>query len=1409
MAEAMRNWRTWFAAGALTLGACAGVCAQTVPADPVPLQEIKIQAPASGSLAGRLTDLHSAPLAGVRVVLHNQATGAEVRAVTAKNGGFRIAELEAGEYTLEADEPQLGHGRLEGILVTGGMEARVQAAMHFEPPAPSLVEAAAPGEIATPARVAATMPLAYAAPASPKPAAAAPVAPRPTATAPAAVRSQAAAPGPAAMAPVSRVSVERVADSGASGSAASLSLATVPRVALNTANHNTSALSTSSPEMVVSLATQPMRTMITAPRDAEAVRPPGEIVAPKPAPPQPAAPQPVTPQPAAIRAAVLTAPATLPAPQLRAALETQSIPFEPALAVTLPRTFPLTHSTAPTLLLNTAIASGLKALLVLGQTAFSPVAAAAQKADPATAGVATTVTATQLESLPAGGRRWQEFLLDMPAASTGPDVTQASYRGSQESAEIMIDGASTSLKFGVAAGSGSGSTALDAAGQGADQQTAMSQAWTGGRGFGVSEAAIHEVTATAGNVEAEGMRSAGGRTSIRTERGGDALHGQGFYYDRQNTWGARNPFTQWVQNTGTAAAPDFAAAPYTPPDHESVWGLGMGSRIRRDKLFWFGAVDGYRRNDPGLATVKNPTEFFNLPEPTSPAVTLLSAQLGESVNQAYNDYLGVSSTGYAAAGLEQLAGLLGPAARTARQWVGFGRIDWQAAERHHFTLEGTGADWNAAGGGLTRVSENDGNHSFGSSHASQQWLLARWEAYLTPNLLAVTQGSAGRAILSARPETPSSFEQTLLNGNFWGQLPQIVVDSRYGFTIGNPSRFGQGSYPDEKLYHAQEMLDWVHNRVLIKAGFELDHNADATSLLRNQTGTYHYSTVASFISDALAFEKFGFAGALDPRNPHNCGTSNTKFGSQPCYSYYSQIIGPTNWHLSTNDWAGYATAQWQAAKFAVFSAGLRWELEQLPPPIAALANSVLPLTQKLPSLGDNWGPRVSVAVGGGKRWPVLRSGYGIYYGRTENATLETALTQTGSLRGDLSFFMRPSDDCQSCSGGSPPFPYVFAGQPASVIKPGAVEFASNFRNPEVHQAVAAIEQPLPGGVALTAGAMLSLGRRLPVSIDTNFDSTVNPGTITYKVEDPTGTGPIKSTQITVPFYATWPSPTSSTGTAGRLKPDYQQISEIMSRANSTYEAFMVKIVRQGRRGLSLHAHYTYAHAMDWNPNNTTLVAGSDVLDPANFSQEYGTSNLDVRHSAAVMAIFETPWKLRDRAGRFGNGWMLSGIGQFRSGLPYTMRTSGSLPEEFTTTGATIVGLGPGMNGSGGDNRVYGVGRNTFRYPNAWKADMRLGKKFDLGETRQLEVLVESFNLFNHQNVTELETTGYSIESGGTSATLPTLCYLTINTNGYASCGTTTLSGSGTPIAAFGQSLNVNATNFYRERQIQIGLRMRF
>ncbi len=1018
---------------------------------------------------------------------------------------------------------------------------------------------------------------------------------------------------------------------------------------------------------------------------------------------------------------------------------------------------------------------------VQAASAPSPLEADSQIIDPAPPTTKSAITAEQLGALPAAGRRWQEFVLDSPRPSS-----------SAQSQEISLDGLSAQLAF-----TGTEASPKDSA-EGA-QTAGMAKAWAAGHGSPVAEAAIRAVETEAGSIETATEHSTGG-FGISTQRGGEKLHGQGFLFDRQNTWGAQNPFTQWVTETAPATStstPAFTGQPYTPSDRETVWGIGVGSMFKPKKIFWFGALDRESRNDTGLATVKNPAEFFA--QPTDDQMQVLSARLGlSSVNPVAEGLAAYSKM------LETLDGLLGPAPRTSNQWVGFGRLDWQAAERHRFTLEGTGAHWTAPGGGLTRVSESFGNHSFGAGTATAENLLGRWEMYWTPNLLATTQASIGRTILSTYAETPSTFEQTLLAPNVWGQLPQIVVDSRYGMTIGNPSRFGAGSSPDEKLALAQQSLDWAHGRLLVKAGASLTHSADATSLLRNQTGTYTYSSVENFASDALAFAQFGIAGELDPLNQHNCDATGKAWrdttgqlhglGYLPCYSYYSQRMGPSNWSLSTNDWAGFVTAQEKLSSLVVFSAALRWEHEQLPPPIALLSNPELPLTQRLPHLGNGWGPRVGVAIGNHEtRAPLFRLSYGMYFGRTQNAALETALTQTGSLKGDLNFFMRPTDNLNA--GGAPPFPYVLAGAPGSVVKPGAVEFASTFRNPEIHQAEVAVEETLPGRVVVSASALMSLGRRLPIAVDSNIDPAFNPGTITYGVVDGTGKGPIKATQITVPFYASWPTSTSTTGFAGRLNSDYQQISEVTSRANSTYEAAMLKIARSSRRGLSLHAHYTYAHAMDWNPNETAQLTGNDVLDPAHFEMEYGTSDLDIRHSAAILAIYQAPWKLRGIPGKIANGWMLSEVGQFRSGLPYTMRTSGSLAEEFNAAnGAAIVALGPGMNGSGGDNRVYGVGRNTYRYPATWKADARLGKRFDLGRMRELELLAESFNLFNHQNVTELETTGYYLEPGNLSGGMPTLNFLT---------------GLKANTTAFGQPLNINATNFYRERQIQFGMRVRF
>ena len=1329
----------WLAAACPGLLSAALACAFAAPNET-----------ASGGVTGKLTDLHSKPLGGITVTLRNALTGAEMRATTLKNGSYRFTGLAPGEYTLKAESAELGQGSVEGIEISAGFKAHVQAAVRLEPVAAAVVASAAKPANPAPANPVQTNLV------EAKPVLANPVQTNPAPASAPHASEAADLPAPARHPPAM----------------ASRTVHEIPNEIPTEATPQPEVASAEEPVQAIPMPAQEPAEPETRPTTPESVARPTMALKPA-ATPASIIPASIIPAATPSESSVLVAkaePPPLPLPRALPAIAAAAQPETLIVDSIEPATLENASETAAAVEKSRALFANLTASTAALRA--SALAAPPQLDTPPVSAAGALLTGEEIRSLPVAGRDWRQFTLETPPAGNQTSGADGSEFGEEArgAGAIVVDGANTRLAFG-------------AKGTGRSSESQMGPA--------SNESAIHAVEST--NQDPSGN----GRTYVETRSGGRNLQAEVSLFTRQSLLDAQNPFSQWVQQTapGTAiTVPVFTPIPYTPANHEWNWSASFSGPLRRYRMTWFAAVQGGERSDPGVAAVKHPDDFFA--QPTNDEMQVLSARLGLSSANPVVEGLTAYSTM-----LESLAGLLGPAPRTASHWSGFGRIDWNAPERHHFTLEGSGTLVNAPGAGLTSASESYGSHSFGSRHISGSWLLARWEAFLTPNLLAVTQGSMGRETISQPAETPSPFEQTF-NINEWGQLPQMTVDSRYGFTIGNPSRFGAGSYPDEHLYEFQEGLDWIHSKLMVKAGFDLRHNADSTSLLRNHTGTYHYSRLENFISDALAFAQYGIAGQLNPYDQHNCDERGKAWrdaagvlqglGYLPCYSWYSQTLGPTEWNLSTNDWAGFLTTQWQPAKRLVLTASMRWELEQMPPPIPLVNNPDLPLTQKLPSMGSQFAPRIGLSWGLSEScWPVLQLGYGMYYGRTPNSVLEAALTRTGSPNGDLDYFFRPTDNLPGGSGGAPPFPYVLAGSPGTFVKPGAVELQQQFRNPEIHQAVAGLEESLPGHVRLNVTAQASLARRLPVTLDTNFDPLVNPGSITYSIVDPINGGQIKTPTITVPFYASWPT---QSGSSGRLNPGYQQIIQLMSRANSTYEAGTVHLSRTAAKGLSLHLLYTYSHAMDWNPDETAQVTGPSVLDPNNFQQEYGTGNLDMRNSASGIVLWEAPWKLAGTNGKLANGWTLAMTGNYRSGLPYTMRVGGAVPEEFLTSGAATVGLGPSMNGYGGDNRVYGVGRNTFRYPATWKADARLGRRFTLPHGSMLELMIESFNLFNHQNATEIETMGYYIEPGSTATTLPTLNFMT---------------GLKTNQTEFGQPLNVNATDFYRPREIDFGLRLRF
>jgi hypothetical protein len=173
------------------------------------------------------------------------------------------------------------------------------------------------------------------------------------------------------------------------------------------------------------------------------------------------------------------------------------------------------------------------------------------------------------------------------------------------------------------------------------------------------------------------------------------------------------------------------------------------------------------------------------------------------------------------------------------------------------------------------------------------------------------------------------------------------------------------------------------------------------------------------------------------------------------------------------------------------------------------------------------------------------------------------------------------------------------------------------------------------------------------------------------------------------------------------------------------------------------------------------------------------------------AVVRAPWKVHGKFGALVNGYAAAPVVVIQSGLPYTLRTSGSIPSisfvDSLNRLEKLSGLGASINGSGGDNRIAEVGRNTYHHPATYSVDLRLSKETKLSEHTRLELLVQGFNLINHQNVTSVSTVGYYI-SGGTSATAsPTLSW---NNN-------------------FGSVTNANSTNLYRERQLELALRLHF
>src|SRR5437899_2007158 len=248
----------------------------------------------------------------------------------------------------------------------------------------------------------------------------------------------------------------------------------------------------------------------------------------------------------------------------------------------------------------------------------------------------TNLDQTLINELPINGRRWSNFALLTPGATPDGDFGLISFRGiSGLLNNSTVDGGDKTQPFF----------------SGERGRTRLS--------YVVSHASVSEFQVNTSNYSAEYGRAAGGVVNTITKSGSNRFHGGAFYYIRDNTLGATNPFATQSVLVGGVSTPVHIK----PDDRRHQFGANLGGPIVKEKAFFFFSYDQQKRNFPGVAAPGSPS-FLNPITTSAPPAGCASPGLSpgqtlfcRGITQAQTD-----------AGLAFIRGLTGVVPRTGDQY---------------------------------------------------------------------------------------------------------------------------------------------------------------------------------------------------------------------------------------------------------------------------------------------------------------------------------------------------------------------------------------------------------------------------------------------------------------------------------------------------------------------------------------------------------------------------------------------------------------------------------------------------------------------------------------------------------------------------------------------------------------------
>jgi hypothetical protein len=846
--------------------------------------------------------------------------------------------------------------------------------------------------------------------------------------------------------------------------------------------------------------------------------------------------------------------------------------------------------------------------------------------------------------------------------------------------------------------------------------------------------AIDEVRILTHDFSAEYGHNPGSQVMVASKAGANSFHGGAWEFLRNNAFNARNFF-----------------APTVPAVHQHQFGADAGGKIKKDRLFFFGAYQGLINHQQAQSvqafvptnaqrggdftglrtTLVNPTDPITgspLLSPSGAPCVAGNRIAPGCISPAATKLLGFVPS--SASGT-----LVTLAASPVRGDLGMGRIDFNQSDKHR--IFGTYyADRN------NRTNPLAGSGSV-AGYMSESYIESTDSVGLN-DVYTFSPTLLNQATFSWSKINSSQVEDRTVNPSDLGiNIPQyqqggsVLVNVSGAFVLGS----GISSSFFSQNFQAKDTLSWTHGKHQVKFGYEWLHLQFEQVFLGPPNFTFAGDATGNATADFL-LGRFN-SGTI------NFGVRDTDVHTD-FHSLFIQDEFKAHPRLTLTMGLRYEPfLPWKEAKNRINTVRPNQQSTLVPDaPVGIVFPGDKGITPGIdtPDM-NNFGPRLGFAwdvFGNGRT--SIRGGYGIFF---ESINADSLAQANAPYAGTSSIFSGQLDNPYGSLRLTPPPTQTSAAFGCAKIAAypgytcplfplpinGGLFIGPGLRSPYIQSFNFSLQRQLTSSVLVESTYAGKIGVKLEAL------RTFNPAPFVYSPI--TGAAPSAQNVNERVLY--------EPGILGA------QNYLLGNDFRSTYHSWQTQVTKRMSHGFTVLSSYTLAKSID---SSSTNNLGGTVSNPFDLSTERGRSSWDRRHAFVASWLWNTPLRFSNKAlNSLAGGWTLTGITTLQSGTALTFLMGSDIALDGTG-GSQRAQLAPGVTKSdisishpdrnafisqffnvnafvqprNVPRGVYGNGgRGLISGPATANTDLAALKDFALRETWKLQVRGEFFNALNQVN----------------------------------------------------------------------------